>query len=140
MKRNNFLKILACIPFIGINIPVKAINLEATLFTPEMLSRNNFGLFIINIKAGNVLTTKNIGYAATVAWKLTYCNHQLTKPYENLRYGLTNVFTDGWFYPTSKNKEDLCEYLNNNLYGEKFRVITKEEVLFLISKRQQGFL
>lgn len=139
MKRNNFLKLLACIPFTSIGYTAKAeINLEPTVFTPEMLSRNNFGLFIINVKAGNVLTTKRLGYAATLASKLTYINHLLQ--HSDFRYGVCDVFTDGWFYPAAKDKEGLCEYLNNNLHGEKFRLLTKEEVLFLISKRQQGFL
>lgn len=103
-----------------------------------MLSRYNYGLFIINVKAGDVLTSKNIGYCATIAWKLGYIDHVLRG--EDLRVGKMNVFTDGWFCPIAKNNKELCEWLNNNPYGEEYRLMTKEEVVFLITNRQQGFL
>lgn len=103
-----------------------------------MLSRYNYGLFIINVKAGDVLTTKNLGYAATVAWKLGYINCMLRD--SNERYGKINAFTDGWFCPLARDKKAMCEWLNNNPYGEEYRLMTKEEVIFLISNRQQGFL
>lgn len=141
MKRGKFLKTLAGLPLVlsQLSFSKKPRNLEKTIFTPEMLYRNNYGLFIINVKAGDVLTTKNLEYAATVAWKLTY---SLGFRGGRERSSITNVFTDGWTFPipNSESYEEVCEWLNNNPYGDEYRLMTKEEVLFMISKRQQGFL
>lgn len=163
MKRNNFIKSLLGLsllaplttlgrrdgfhnrridPYSLLPTPCKAKE-EVTFFTPEMLSRNNFGLFIINSKVKQI-TEKNIGYAATVSWKLCY-QHNYWKnngqePVEYNRYGKANFLTDGWFCPIGGTYKQVCEYLNNNPYGEKFRLMTKEEVLYIISNRKQGFL
>lgn len=143
MKRNKFLKILLGLPFVAPILAFAKSKTEAVIFTPEMLSRHNYGLFIINIKATDV--TKRPGYAATVAWKLGYTNHFLLSSVtkegnQYQRYTKTNFLTDGWVFPIGNTYEEVCEYLNNNPHGEKFRLMTKEEVIYLITNRQQGFL
>ncbi len=151
MKRNQFLKMMGLFPFLLGSVKQDKTAIlskeEVTFFTPEMLSRNNFGLFVINSKVKEV-TFKNLGYAATVAWKLTYHNQTLvntlqgkiTARFDFPRYMKTNFLTDGWSYPIGHNYEEVCNFLNNNEHGEKFRLMTKEEVLFIISNRNQGFL
>lgn len=110
-----------------------------TIFTPEELSKHNFGLFIIRNTVENIESIKeNPSYAATVSFKLGYTNHKFIN--NDLRYGKINFLTDGWFCPLAKDAEGLCEYLNNNLHGDEYRLMTKEEVIYLISNRQQGFL
>ncbi len=149
MKRNDFLKIILGIPLLFTKLPVQAKNLGKTIFTPEMLSRNNYGLFIINVKAGDVINSKNIGYCANVAWKLTWQMKYFKNPvsknvkeqvFEFPKYSKTNVFTDGWVHPIGDSYEEVCEWLNNNPHGQEFRLMTKEEVVFLINNRKQGFL
>lgn len=56
------------------------------------------------------------------------------------RYGMMNVFTDGWFFPFANTDEETCEWLNNNPHKEEYRLLTKEEAIFLFTNRQQGFL
>lgn len=148
MKRNNFIKSLIGLPFILSNLSfTKKAKEEVTHFTPEMLERNNFGLFIINAKVKE-LTKENVGYAATVSWKLTWnlgvaineVYGTMIKVAEWPKYSKTNFLTDGWTFPIGNTHEEVCEYLNNNPHRHKFRVMTKEEVLFIISNRNQGFL
>lgn len=135
MNRNNFIKSLfgiCTIPFIPKIAIGNPINNKRIMFTPEMLMRYNTGLFII--KAGiDVYTHNRIGYAATVCWKLIYSLERSIP-----KYGRCNFLTDGWFYPMANTKEELCELLNNDKEG--FRVLTKEEVIYIIQNRQQGFL
>ena len=128
MKRNTFLRglfsasVLALLPF-----KTKAERQNKVVeFTPEMLIKNNFGLYIINDKA-NVFERPD--YAATVAWKLSYHNNN------GGNYGKVNFLTDGWFCPIGNTYKDICEYLNNNPYGEKFRIMTKEELFYIINHR-----
>lgn len=145
MKRNNFLKALIGLPLVltQLSFAKKEPKEEITFFTPEMLSRNNYGLFIINSRVKEV-TNENVVYAATVSWKLSYdSRYFVSSPIDNTKtirrfekYGITNFLTDGWYCPVGSTHEAVCEYLNSN----KYRLMTKEEVLFIISKRQQGFL
>jgi hypothetical protein len=120
---------------------------EETVFTPEMLLRHNYGLYIINVKARNIRS--NPSYASTVAYKLGYQIHawrntdnngETTQNGRMTKYVKVNFLTDGWVCPIGNTYEEVCEYLNNNPYGEKFRLMTKEEVVFLITHRTQGFL
>ena len=134
MKRNTFIKSLLGLPllaYFGGNIP-NPVDTNKVNFTVEMLTRYNTGLFII--KAGvNVYTHERVGYAATVCWKLIY-SLERTIP----KYGRCNFLTDGWFYPMANTKEELCEILNNDKDG--YRILTKDEVKYIINNRQQGFL
>jgi len=148
MKRNNFIKSLLGLPLVFSSWSFKKeAKEEVTHFTPEMLDRNNYGLFIINSKVKEI-TKENIGYAATVSWKLTWnlgviINHSDNKKVvakEWSKYTMTNFLTDGFTYPLSYSKEGVCDFLNNDPDGEKYRLMTKEEVLFIISNRKQGFL
>jgi hypothetical protein len=89
-----------------------------------------------------------VGYASTVAWKLGYHNQTLvntiggkvTERFDFPRYGKFNFLTDGWFFPIGHNYEEVCNYLNNNPHGETFRIMTKEEVVYIINNRKQGFI
>jgi len=151
MKRNTFLKSLLALPFIGaISSFTKKPKEEITVFTEEMLTKNNYGLFIINSKVKDV--RERPGYAATVAWKLGYCYHTFKNPefthkgekcggekFTFQKYGKVNFLTDGWYYPIGSNYKDVLEYLNNNSNGDKFRLMTKDEVIFLLTQRNQGF-
>ena len=143
MKRSNFLKSLLALPFITpflSSAEEKVVgNSEPTFFTPEMLRRYNYGLFIINTKATPKVIKENPGYSATVSWKLGYCNHPFKHDKDD-RYGKINFLTDGWFCPLAKDAEGMCEYLNNNPHGDKFRLMTREEVIYLLTVRKQGFL
>lgn len=112
------------------------IQVEKIVFTPEMLRRNNFGLFLIKDTVDDV--TKRPGYSATVSWKLGYINHKLEN--SEKRYGLISFLTDGWFYPAAETIEELCDYINDNPHGVSYRLMTKEEVIFLLTTRKQGFL
>jgi hypothetical protein len=151
MKRNTFLKSLLALPFIGaISSFTKKPKEEVTVFTEEMLRKNNYGLFIIKSTVKDV--RERPGYAATVAWKLGYCYHTFKYPiFDNKgkeydekkftfqKYGKMNFLTDGWYYPIGDNYKDILEYLNNNPNGDKFRLMTKDEVIFLLTERKQGF-
>lgn len=115
------------------------------VFTPKMIS-TSYGLFIINTK-GDVNT--NPSYAATVSWKLTWTletsygpevNDNGAKVFKFNKYTKTNFLTDGLAYSIGNTIEEVCDYLNNNEYGQHFRPMTKKEVLFLIKTRNQGFL
>jgi hypothetical protein len=44
--------------------------MQRNIFTPEMLNKNNFGLFIIRVFESEI--KDNVGYAATVSFKLGY--------------------------------------------------------------------
>jgi hypothetical protein len=147
MKRSNFLKSMLALPFVapllsssGKKLPVPG---EEVVFTEEMLSRHNYGLFIIDNRVKQI-TEKNVGYAATVSWKLGWhLNHWRNSDGKRgsfNKYGKMNFLTDGWFSPMGDTYEEVCEYLNNNPHGQRFRLMSKEEVLFIISHRQQGFL
>lgn len=145
MKRNTFLKSLLVLPVIFSFSTPKVRKNKVITFTPEMLSKNNVGLYIINDKADVV---KNPNYAATVAWKLSW-NIMLAKnpkfklgdkecggeEFRIPTYGKVNFLTDGWYCPIGNKCEDICEYLNNNPYGEKFRIMTKEELFYIIENR-----
>ena len=50
---------------------------------------------------------------------------------------MCNVLTDGWTHWIG-NKQELCEYLNNNPYGEKYRVLTPEELIYIIQNRKNS--
>lgn len=113
---------------------------QKTVFTPEMLSRHNYGLFIINNKVKDVKTRP--GYAATVSWKLTWQISSFAYLHDKpmAKYGLSNFLTDGWFHPIGNTDEDVCKWLNDNPNGQEYRVMTPAEVLYIISHRKQGFL
>ena len=86
MKRGAFLKLLFGLPFIA-PLLAKSQSVSSNkviIFTPDMLKKHNFGLYIINSKAD---VFKNPDYAATVAWKLGYNNHGKI-PYN--KYGIIN--------------------------------------------------
>lgn len=133
MKRSNFLRSMILLPFLSLKAIKRPNKNNVTYFTPEMLSRNNYGLFIINVKAD---VEKNPGYAATVSWKLCWQITTRTMP----KYGKVNFLTDGWVYPIAETEQGVCDYLNHNPHGEQFRLMTKEEVAYLIINRNQGFL
>lgn len=147
MKRNKFLKTLLGLPFVAPLLAFSKPKPEAVVFTPEMLKRHNYGLYVINVKATDV--TQNPGYAATVSWKLVWNFEKVKNPvfkggggevFTWAKYSMCNFLTDGWVFPIGDSYEDVCEYLNNNPHGEQFRLMTKEEVIYLITNRQQGFL
>lgn len=143
MNRNNFLKKLTLgalsIPFLGFKSETVRKN-KVIEFTPEILNKYNYGLYLINDKADVV---KNPDYAATVSWKLTWNSGVIVNNIDNkkivseswCKYSITNFLTDGWTYPISSKKEEVCEYLNNNPYGHKFRIMTKEEVIYIMTHR-----
>ncbi len=150
MKRSNFLRALVGLPLVLSQLSFsKKSKIEKVIFTPDMLNRNNFGLYIINTKAGNFGDIKrNPGYAATVSWKLCYHNDPTKKQGTKSdqyrvsanRYCKINFLTDGWICPIGQDYNEVCAYLNNNPYGETYRLMAKEEVIFLITTRKQGFL
>lgn len=133
MNRNNFLKRLTLgalsIPFLGFKSETVRKN-KVIKFTPELLDKYNYGLYIINDKADVV---KNPDYAATVSWKLGW--HLFVARPEIPKYGKINFLTDGWFDAIGHNDEEVCEYLNNNPYGYKFRIMTQEEVIYIMTHR-----
>lgn len=131
MKRITFLtSLLGSIPLLS---SFKQIETSSkTQFTVDDLVKNNYGLFIINDKVKDV--TKRPGYAATLCWKLGYTHTR------SGGYTMTNFLTDGWTNHIGDTKQAVCEYLNNNPYGQKYRLMTKEEIIYLISNRNQGFL
>ena len=99
-------------------------------FTEEELKLNNFGLFIIRATCTDIVS--DVNYAATVSFKIGY---QMSG---ERKYGLINFLTDGWFNPMANTLAELCDLLNNDIDG--YRLMTKEEVCFLITYRKQGFL
>lgn len=130
MKRNTFLKSLLGLPFL-FSFTEKTVKKNPVVtFTPEMLKKYNFGMYLINDKADVV---KNPDYSATVCWKLGW--HLFVARPEIPKYGKMNFLTDGWFHAIGHNYEDICEYLNNNPHGEKFRIMTKEELFYIIEHR-----
>lgn len=133
MKRNNFIKTLGCLS-LGSLVSFKAAPAvrknKVIHFTPEILRKYNFGLYIINDKADVV---ENPDYAATVSWKLGW--HLFLARPEIPKYLRINFLTDGWVHAIGFNYDDVCEYLNNNPYGEKFRIMTKEELFYIIEHR-----
>ena len=148
MKRKSFLKLTIGLPFISTFLSAKSmfkINKNPVIkFTSENLSEFNVGVYIIRhqTKNGYVANVEiNPDYCATVVWKLVY---QLGYIVNNLKgekvrvrfpkYGMCNVLTDGWTHWVG-SKEELCDYLNNNPYGETYRILTKEELLYIIENR-----
>lgn len=109
-------------------------------FTPEILTKHNTGLYLINDKASVI---DNPDYAATVSWKITWNLGVVTNSLNGKRYiaaewpkySLTNFLTDGWTHPIGNNYEEVCKYLNNNPHGEKYRIMTKEELFYIINHR-----
>lgn len=143
MKRSKFIQTIIGLPIVIMGLSFKNKSYGKVIFTPEMLTRNNFGLFIINTRVKEI-TEQNIGYAATVSWKLSYTQRYWKNSNgvigEFAGYGKVNFLTDGWFCPIGNTYEEVCKYLNNNPHGESFRLMTKEEVLYIITHRKQGFL
>lgn len=151
MKRSSFLKLGLTLPFIGafsfkaLGSPEKKIKQNPVIeFTKENLSEFNVGTYVIRHKTGKGYIADveaNPNYCATVVWKLVY---QLGYAVNNLqgekvkvefpKYGLCNVLTDGWTHWVG-SKEELCDYLNNNPYGETYRILTKEELFYIIENR-----
>jgi len=139
MKRSTFIKAFGLIPLFSFSNLKGVKQNKVVVFTPEMITKNNFGLYIINNKA-NVF--KNHDYAATVAWKLGYIN-KYWKSYDGncgifQKYGKVNFLTDGWFCSMGDTYEEVCNYLNNNPHGEKFRIMTKEELFYIINHRSNS--
>lgn len=139
MKRSTFIKAFGLIPLFSFSNLKSVKQNKVVVFTPEMITKNNFGLYIINNKAD---VFKNPDYAATVAWKLGY-NNQYWRNFDGnggsfQNYGKINFLTDGWFCPIGDNYEEICEYLNNNPHGEKFRIMTKEELFYIINHRSNS--
>ena len=107
-------------------------------FTPEILQKYNFGLYLINDKADVV---KNPDYAATVSWKLGWnlgvtTGRITVKVAKWPKYSICNFLTDGWTYPIGNSYEEVCDYLNNNPHGEKYRIMTKDELFYIINHRR----
>lgn len=143
MNRKQFLKtglismLLGLFPFnIFSNEKVFIKKNPLITFTPEILSQYNVGLYIINDKAD---VTKNLGYANTVTWKLVWQFERQRNngtPINGLpKYGLCNALTDGWTYWIANSKEELCSYLNDNPYGDKYRILTPEELIYIVKHR-----
>lgn len=145
MNRNTFLKrigVLSVLPLLGFDIPKSVAKNKVIEFTPEIIKKYNFGLYLINDKADVV---RNPNYAATVAWKLCWTNDRKPKdiPTEEEkkhlvrynRYCKVNFLTDGWICPVGNSYEEVCEYLNNNPHGEKYRIMTKDELFYIINNR-----
>ena len=144
MKRSTFLKTLGGLSLTGLFgfKPSSKIHKNPVIeFTPEILKKNNFGLYLINDKAD---VEKNPDYAATVSWKLSWnlqvmvnsIRGRVTNKYEWPKYGIVNFLTDGWYYPIGEKYEDICNYLNNS--DEKFRIMTKEELIYIIENRSNS--
>lgn len=144
MKRNTFIKGILGLPILSLFSFKQAAVIKqnpVVEFTPDILKKHNFGLYIINIKANVV---ENPNYAATVSWKLGY-HLDIVESTNNIeskrlrlrhnKYFMSNFLTDGWATPIGDNYEEICEYLNNHHYGEKFRIMTKEELFYLIENR-----
>lgn len=143
MKRGKFLTLIgagALAPLFGFESKPTVRRNKIITFTPEILKRYNFGLFLINDKADVV---KNPDYAATVSWKLgwslgvatNYISGKKVRAAEWPKYSKSNFLTDGWVCPLGDNYEQVCEYLNNNPHGEKYRIMTKDELFYIINHR-----
>lgn len=145
MKRTTFLKSILALPFLSFSTEKPIKKNPVIQFTPEILDKYNFGLYLINDKADVV---KNPDYSATVSWKLSWNIMVIKQPelnfidkerrgkrFEIPKYGKVNFLTDGWYCPIGDTKQDICDYLNNNKYGEKFRIMTKEELIHIINHR-----
>ena len=144
MKRNQFLKtgllasVIGLIPF-SISAKTPAIKKNPVIeFTPENLSEFNVGTYIINDKAD---VENNVGYSVTVTWKLVWqmkyikeVNIANDKKVTLPKYGKCNVLSDGWTHWIG-GKAQLCEWLNNNPHGEKYRILTPEELQYMIANR-----
>jgi len=147
MKRNDFIK------FIGLGISTVGLTSifgfkkriiirrnKVITFTPEIIRKHNFGLYIINDNADVV---NRPDYSATVSWKLTwnlgvainYVSGKKVRAKEWPKYSKCNFLTDGWVCPLGDSYEEVCEYLNNNPHGEKYRIMTKEELFYMINHR-----
>lgn len=146
MRRKDFLKnilsisLLSFLPFkLFSGTPIIKPNLVSN-FTPELMSKFNYGMYIINNKVDVIA---NPDYAATVVWKLVYQFSRQTYKHSKYKYnyehlpenGLCNILTDGWTYWVG-SKQDLCDYLNNNPYGEKYRILTKAELDYILNHRK----
>ena len=86
------------------------------------------GMYII--RETSPKDSKNLGFAATVAFKIGWNAHV------NGEYGLISHFTDG-MYMKYGTKEELCEKLNNDVAG--YRPLTKQEYLKILKNTDQGF-
>ena len=144
MKRNQFLKTSLLASVIGFS-PFSSLAKTPTIkknpvieFTPENLSEFNVGTYIINDKAN---VENNVGYAITVTWKLVWqmkyikeVNIANDRKVILPRYGKCNVLTDGWTHWIGE-KAQLCDWLNNNPHGDKYRILTPNELLYMITNR-----
>ena len=99
-------------------------------FTPEILNDYNYGLFLIKAETD---IYKRPDYAATVIYKLGYTI--LPKSKGIPKYGLSSAITDGWFNPVANNDEEMCEWLNNNKHGVKYRILKYEELEYILKHR-----
>lgn len=97
-----------------------------TVFTEKEIE---CGMFII--KNSSPKKTKDLPFAKTVAFKIGFSH------YGDLKYGLCNFLTDGFYVGVAKDKKELCEHLNNDDVG--YRPMTKEEVIQIINYSNQGF-
>ena len=142
MKRKTFLKSLLGLPILFSFKTESVKKNKVVIFTPELISKNDIGLYIIKDK---VDVFKNPSYAATVAFKISwtlgvYVNELKGEKMRNEypKYGLTNFLTDGRYCPIGNTYQDICDYLNNNPYGEKYRIMTKEELFYIIENRNNS--
>lgn len=141
MKRNTFLKSLlglsvaSMFPFNWLTASSIKKN-RVIKFTPENISENNVGLYIIEDRAD---VEKYIGVGTTCVWKLVYQHkyNTVTKLLNNEakvelpKYGMCNVLTDGWTHWIG-DKQQLCDHLNED---GKYRILTKEELIHIINNR-----
>lgn len=137
MKRIQFLKTIACIPFITAfkeHSPLKGN--DSFIWTKEYLDKTGACSFIIK---KNVDIYKDPGYASTVSWKLGFQISLKSLKKSADKYGKINFLTDGWFCPLANNYENLADYLNGDEGSVGYRPMTKEEVIYLINQRDQGF-
>lgn len=89
-----------------------------------------------------VLQNKNVNYAATVVSKFVWqiemsqvVKHMnLGKKIRLPKYGLSNALTDGWTHWIG-SKEEVCEFLNENTFGTQYRILTPEELIYIIQNR-----
>jgi hypothetical protein len=80
---------------------------------------------------------KNPSFAATVVYKIGFCNSPELEEATKGNLGSISCLTDGW-YRHIGGKKEVCEWLNNDPRG--FRPLTKEEYIFLVNSSNQGFL
>lgn len=98
------------------------------VFTPENLNEFNFGVHVIKDPA-NVF--KRTGYSCTVTYKLVW---QIAGNGGINKYGLCNSLTDGWTHWIG-DKQELCDYLNDNPNGHTYRIITPTELKYMINSK-----